>query len=485
MMGKRTALARLVCVVIVFSSTACGGDDGQLNRIGQDQETSPGDNGPERETIPAADGPLPANRLSPEHFTYLGAFRLPDEFSWGALGMSYYPDGDDGAGSLFVTGFQGLLDGSSEPCYEGSTGCSGYFAEVTIPSPAVNADWQSLPMAEFLQGMTVFDGGLVQTVHEAYSFVSDIAYLQTADGERLVGSLDEWYPEGSFGDDTFPTIWTNNLDGSDPQGMFYVGPDQPPFHGIKMGSYLFTVPQHYADQYLDGRTLVTGRARGTAPPDSEGLNGEGSIAGGSQGPTLFAFSPPEPGQSSGELDALPMLYYRVRYPGCAGPDIGVGEAAVDCDFSGFSMCDDWTGAAFLQSGDRAAIAIAGLVGTTNCYYCGDPVDDSECEADVRADGCPYTCDEGRGYHCGPYFRQVLLYDTEELGRAAQGEVDPWSILPYAVWEPEEFFIQGAACSNLGGMAYDLENGRLFLIERGLGGADWNAAVVHVWAVRGE
>jgi hypothetical protein len=432
--------------------------------------------------MPGSDGPLPANRLSPEHFTYLGAFRLPDEFAWGALGMAYYPDGDGGAGSLFVTGFQGLLDGSGEPCYEGSSGCNGYFAQVAIPTPEVNADWESLPMAEFLQEMTVFDGGLVQTVHEAYSFVSDIAYVQMASGERLIGSLDEWYPEGSFGDDTFPTIWTNNLDGSDPQGMFYVGPDQAPFHGIKMGSYLFTVPQNYADQYLGGRMLVTGRSRGTAPPDSEGLEGEGSIAGGSQGPTLFAFSPPQAGQSNGELDALPMLYYRVRYPGCAGPDIGIGGEDVDCDFPGFSMCDDWTGAAFMQAGDRAAIAIAGLVGTTNCYYCGDPVDDSECEAKVGVEVCPYTCDEGRGYHCGPYYRQVLLYDTEQLGRAALGEVEPWSVLPYAVWEPDEFYIQGAACSNLGGMAFDMDNGRLFIIERGLGGVDWNAAVVHVWDV---
>jgi hypothetical protein len=51
-----------------------------------------------------------------------------------------------------------------------------------------------------------------------------------------------------------------------------------------------------------------------------------------------------------------------------------------------------------------------------------------------------------------------------------------------VWEPDEFYIQGAACSNLGGMAFDMDNGRLFIIERGLGGVDWNAAVVHVWDV---
>jgi hypothetical protein len=433
-------------------------------------------------------GLVPTNALLPEDFTYQGAFRLPDDFAWGALGMSYYPAGDGGAGSLFLTGFQGLLDGNFEPCYEGSRGCNGYFGEVDIPTPAQAGNWEDLPTASFIQEMAVFDGGLVQTVHEAYSFVSDIAYVpaqgsQTSD--KLYGSLNEWYPEGSFGDDSFPTIWFSNLDGSDAQGVFHVGQEQPPFHGIKMGSYLFSVPQAYADRYLGGRTLVTGRARGTSPPDSEGLGGEGSIAGGSQGPTLIAFRAWDSDNPSGDLDALPMLYYRVKYPGCAGPDIGIGGQPVNCDFPDFSMCDDWTGAAFIQAGDRATIAIAGLKGSTNCYYCGDPVDDSECHADPLPGECNITCNEERGYHCGPYRRQVLLYDTEALGQAALGEIDPWSVLPYALWEPEELYLENPCCSNMGGMAFDPTGGRAFLVERGLGGVDWNAAVVHIWTVNPE
>ncbi len=432
--------------------------------------------------------PIPAHRLMPEHFTYQGAFRLPDEFAWGALDLAYYPSGDGGRGSLFVTGFQGLLDANLEPCYEGSRGCNAYFGEVSIPAPTQAANWEDLPMASFVQGMAVFDGGLVQTVHEAYTFVSGIAYVpaqgsQTSD--KLYGSLNAWYPEGSFGDSTFPTIWFSELDGSQARGMFHVGPPEPPFHGIKMGAYLFTVPQAYADRYLGGRTLVTGRARGTAPPDSEGLAGEGSIAGGSQGPTLIAFRAWETEHPSGNLDALPMLYYRVRYPGCAGPDIGVGGQATDCDFPGYTMCDDWTGAAFLQAGDRAAIAIAGLKGTTNCYYCGDPVDDSECHVRPLPGECDRMCDESRGYHCGPYLRQILLYDTVQLGEVALGEREPWSVLPYAIWQPPELYLPNPTCANLGGMAFDPIGGRMFLVERGLGGADRNAAIVHVWSVTAQ
>ncbi len=430
-------------------------------------------------------GPVPANRLMPEDFVYQGAFRLPDEFAWGALGLSYYPNGYDGSGSLFVTGFQGLLDGNYEPCYEGSTGCSGYFAEVAIPTTNTASNWESLPVAKFLQEMSIFDGGLVQTVHEAYSFVSDIAFAHTQSGDKLYGSLDEWYPEGSFGDATFPTIWFSDLDGTNARGMFHVGPEEPPYHGRKMGSYLFTVPQNYADQYLGGRTVITGRARGTPLDEAPGTDAEGSIAGGSQGPTLFAFRVWDSDDPVENLDALPLLYYRVKYPGCAGPDIGVGGEPTDCDLPGFNMCDDWTGAAFLQSNDRSAIAIAGLKGTTNCYYCGDPEDDSECGVDPLPGECDLYCNESRGYHCGPYTRQVLLYDTEELGQVALGEADPWSVLPYAVWEPGELLLPNPCCWNMGGMAFDMENGRLFITERGLGEGEMNAAVVHVWTVSVE
>ncbi|MFN2299515.1 MAG: hypothetical protein ACK2UB_11760 [Anaerolineales bacterium] len=428
-------------------------------------------------------GQVAAGRLMPEDFSYAGAFRLPDEFNWGALGMSFYPGGNGGAGTLFVTGFEGLLTEAGEQCFEGMTGCNGYFAEMSIPAPERSDDWENLPVADFLRGMSVFDGGLVQSVSEAYAFVSDIAYVPRQGGQtsdKIYGSLNSWYPEGSHGDDTFPTIWFSDLDGGGTQGLFHVGPKAPPFHGRKMGSYLFTVPQAYADRYLDGRILVTGRARGTAPSGSAGMEGEGTIAGGSQGPTLIAFRAWETDTASGDLDALPMLYYRVKYPGCAGPDIGVGGTATDCDLPGYSMCDDWTGADFLQAGDRSAIAVAGLKGATNCYYCGDPEDDSECETAPLAGECDRTCDESRGYHCGPYRRQVLFYDTEALGQAALGAVDPWTTLPYAVWEPEELFLPNPCCFNFGGMAFDSGAGRLFLIERGLGEGEMNAAVVHVW-----
>ncbi len=427
-----------------------------------------------------------SDRLRPADLVYQGAFRLPDDFNWGARGMSWRPDGDGGRGSLLLTGFQGLLTAGGEQCYEGLAGCAAYFGEISIPTPARAANWEDLPVASLIRGPLPFDGGLAATVHQANAFVADIQYVPrqgSQTGDKLYGSLDEWYPEGDYGDSSFPTIWFSNLDGTGAQGMFHVGlQGNPLYHGRKMGEYLFSVPAWYANLYLGGRTLVTGRSRGTPLPDTTD-----ATAGGSQGPTLFAFQPWQMDNPSGDLDALPLLYYRSFYPGCAGPDIGVGGEAVQCDYPGFSMCDSWNGGIFAEKGSKRAIMLLGHKGTTNCYYCGDPIDDSECTKSDPGNECRLYCQEDRGYHCGPYSRQVIFYDVDALGAAARGQTQPWTVLPYETWEPTEFYLQpvgGNVCGDVGGMAFDPDGGRIFMVERGLGGFDAdNSPVVHVWSIR--
>lgn len=425
-----------------------------------------------------------SERLLPEHLTYQGAFRLPDEFSWGARGASFSP-----SGTLLVTGPELLIGDGGEPCsYDGVSGCQAYYGEVTVPAPVPSADWEALPAAALTRPLTAFDGGLVRNMHPSHSFVntfvSGIEYVPrrgSQSTDKIYGSVDAWYTEGDFGNASFPTVWFSNLDGSSAQGLFHVGPSTDAlFHGRKSGTYLFSIPQWYADQHLGGRTLMTGKSRGTATDMAPGLDGDGAVEGGSQGPTLLAFAPRDTDSASGDLDARAILYYRVKYDACAAPDVGVSGETLSCDFPGFSMCDTWTGGGFLESGNRTAVVLLGWKGSTNCYYCGDPEDDSECHVPQSewAQDCSVQCNESRGYHCGPYERQVIFYDTSELGASAAGTRDPWSVLPYHTWRPTEFFLQGNTCFDVGGMAVDREGGRLFMIEKGLGSD--NAAVVHVW-----
>jgi hypothetical protein len=408
------------------------------------------------------DGSVPAERLQPADFTYQGAFRLPGEFNWGARGLCFRAG--SGGGALLVTGFELVSDPAHPgPCDDAGWDCQAFYGEVIIPTPAREANWEDLPEAAFIRPLTAFDGGLAATVTRPNVYVNDLEFVPrrgTQTQDKLYGSLILWYAEGDLGEATFPTIWFANLDGSGARGLFHVGPHETPFHGRKMGAYLFTVPDWYADAYLGGRTLVTGRSRGTpvglAPV---------TAAGGSQGPTLFAFRAWDSDDPSGDLDALPMLYYRVAFPGCAGPNVG---DPANCDYPDFTMCDDWTGGVFVDDGTRRAIMLLGYKGLGSNCYDEPPV---EC----------HDCNDNHGYHCQPYERQVIFYDVNALGRSARGEQEPWTVVPYTIWRPAEFYLQENPCWNAGGMTFDAAGRRLFMAERGLGG-DTNAVVVHVWSL---
>jgi hypothetical protein len=384
---------------------------------------------------PVAEAPGDSSHLQPTDFVYQGAFRLPEDFDWGARGLSYYPLGDGGVGSLLVTGPESH---------------TADFGEVGIPVPVIEADWQKLPVAPLLRPLTNFDGNLIEDqIDSTTTYVGSIEYVpkqgsQTSD--KIYGSADWWY---AVMDETFPTIWFSELDGSNPRGLFHVGEQAPPFHGNRTGDYLFKVPQWYADQYLGGRFLITGKSRGTST--------------GSQGPAMYAFRPWDTENPSGNLDAIPLVWYRFIYPECAGPNVGEKSA---CDYPEFTMCDKWLGASFIESGDRRAIVMLGVKGLGDNGY-GQPTN-------------PDACNPYQGYHCDPLERQVIFFDVNELGQAALGNRDPWSVAPYAIWKPETFYLQGHTCGETGDMAFDPVSGRVFMVEKGIG--DNNSAVVHVWTV---
>ncbi len=116
----------------------------------------------------------------------------------------------------------------------------------------------------------------------------------------------------------------------------------------------------------------------------------------------------------------------------------------------------------VRSGQLCCWGIQGL--GSNCYdeppvQCNDP------------------CSQNHGYHCQPYERQVIFYDVKQIGKTALGQQDPWAVLPYTIWRPSEFYLDGGTCWNAGGMAYDTQNKRLFMAERGLGESEMNAIVV--------
>ncbi len=394
------------------------------------QPSAPWQSGP----TPGPAGPAPTSaaggRLAPSDLGYVGAFRLPDAFAWGARGLAYH---HAGAGALLVTGHD------QRPAE---------FAPVTIPQPVRARQPEQLPVAQLLAPVRPFDGTILEGVADT-AIVGGIEVVPRTGSQRsekLYGAINNWY---GVTEESHPTVWMSELDGSSPRGPFHVGPRTPDFHGNQSGDFLFQVPSDYAARYLGGRVLVTGKSRGAFH--------------GSQGPTLMAFRPFDQDAPSGDLDAVKMLAYRIKFPACAGPNVGDPRA---CDFPGFTMCDQWEGASFVNTPSRNAILIAGRKGLGPNRY-GEPPAGS--------------CGESKGYHCDPYERQVLFFDVDELGAVALGQRPPWSVLPYAVWRPSELLLQGHTCAEMGGMAYDPWGRRLFMIEKGIGGD--NGAVVHVWTAQ--
>lgn len=377
-----------------------------------------------------------STRLQPADLVYQGAFALPDDFGYGAEGISYYPEGDAGSGALFVTGHV------NQPAV---------FAVADLPAPVIEDNWEALPMANMLTDMNSFDGNLIEEqLDSGTTYAGGIEYVPAAGdqtGDKLYGSADWWY---AVTGESFPTVWMAELDGSDPRGLFHVGPWEFPYHGNRIGDYLFTLPDWYADQYLGGRNLVSGKSRGAF--------------GGSMGPTLFAFRPWEVENPGGDLDAVPMLWYRELYPECAGPNLGDKSK---CDYPDFTMCDEWTGGAFVEVGESRAVLIYGVKGLGGNDY--------------GAPSSPDACSMYQGYHCDPFERQVTFYDIDELAAVASGARDAWTVVPYAIWRPDELLLgdeNGHTCGGTGGMAVDAAGQRLFVVEKGFGGN--NGAVVHVW-----
>jgi hypothetical protein len=378
-----------------------------------------------------------AEDLQTSDLVYAGAFRLPSGFDYGARGMSFRAAGDGGRGALIITGFDQAL---------------GEWAEVSIPTPGYG-DWTLLPEASLLSGFVEFDGSLIESTTIAEETraggVECIAARGSQSSDLCYWSAEWWYNTAAT---DYPAIGMSAPDGSNPRGMWHVGPTgDPVFHGSRHGAYMFSAPDWYTRNVLGGRSIMVGMTR------------EAGCCGSSQGPSLFAFRPWEVDDppAGGDLDALALVYYPMIYPDCAGPNTG---DPAQCAYPDYRACDIWNGGAFVESGLRSAVLIIGIKAYGSNEY---------------GPGTPDQCNPYQGYHCDPLEAQVVFYSTDDIAEAAAGSRAPESIVPYAIWRPAE--LASVACADVGSMAFDRSGARLFLIEKGFG--DNCSAVVHVYTVQ--
>ena len=214
--------------------------------------------------------------VQPDDFEYLGAFRLPEDaerpraFAYGGEAMTFNPAGDpDGAddgypGSLYVMGHPRLAYGELP---DGSQ-----VAEISIPTPVIADSASELDQASFVQGFADVAAGRFAGLDEIPR--AGMEYLDRPEtGPRVHLSWGQHLQDDSATDVASHAYFSPDLSAPDMQGPWFIG-DQSP-HSVN--DYLFEIPAEWAERYVEGRPLATGRYR------------DGGWGG--MGPQLFAYTP--------------------------------------------------------------------------------------------------------------------------------------------------------------------------------------------------
>jgi len=404
--------------------------------------------------------PIPAGSLiRPDDLVYRGFFRLPSgsgESNWeySGQGLTYYPGGDpageaDGfPGSLFGFGHDHQLQVS----------------EISIPAPVISGNLADAPTAATLQAFTDLTEG-VFPIEQMTLPRAGLAYLSHPE-PRL------HFTFGQHFQDFEPSHGWAGLDLSQPdaRGAWLFGE----YSNYVTNDYLFEIPSSWAEAITPGPMLASGRAR------------EGLWSG--RGPALFAYNPagvgnpPVPGETLSGI--LPLLLYGEQLLG--QPDIvsDPSQSVID-----YHEADHWWGGAWLTAGDAAAVVLAGTkaVGEEWYGFANGVVWEHDC-AGSQPPTCPDVPEwpfDDRGFWAEDFQAQMIFFDPAELAAVARGEMDSWVPQPYVTLVLDQYLLAPELDPAIykrdlvGAMAFDRENGLIYLTERL---ADEYKSLIHVWEI---
>jgi hypothetical protein len=189
------------------------------------------------------------------------------------------------------------------------------------------------------------------------------------------------------------------------------------------GGYMAPIPSEW--QSLLGAPYLTGQAALSI------------ISRTSSGPAAFGFDPNQLG--SGAAPAVPYVYYPLEHP--------LGNIAQRNPY--FNGNTEIKGIVFVP-GTRSVLFF-GDHGTGDVYY-GEPEDAND----------PYR--GGKGWHSvnGEYAYQVWAYDVEDFVAVKNGQMQPWDVRPYQIWNFDFPVFDGS--KHLGGAAFDPATNRLYITQ---------------------
>lgn len=423
------------------------------------------------QAIPVADAstseelladPPATDLISPQDLQYMGAFRLPEgsnESTWEYSGyaMTFYPAGDPTGpadttpGSLFILGHDQQQ----------------MVSELAIPQPIISdsKNLEELNTAETLQPFADITNGMFGYLEIPRA---GLAYLPDPDGLSAGLLHFAWgqhlqYFEASHG-------WSG-IDLSDPQpaGPWHFGD----YTNYISNDYLFEIPPEWAASIGADYRLASGRFR------------DGQWSG--LGPALLAYAPfpaTAPAAAGTTITTIkPLLLYGSTLAEI--PEIQLDE---NVRMESFSEPDEWSGAAWLTTADQAAVIFVGTKAIGRSWYgFGNgvefPISEDPNTVYPEVPDWPH---DSRGYWSEEIAGQILFYNPHDLVAVANGTMQSGEPQPYAVLDLNPYLYDPGfdyeADKNyvLGAVAFDRENGILYIVERR---ADEEKSIIHVFEIQ--
>ncbi len=396
--------------------------------------------------------------INPAGFVYMGAFRLPDDFSYAGEALAYNRDGDGGpSGAGAQDGYKGALNVTNLNQMD-----QGFVAEFSIPAPVISPskNLEELNTAVLLNQPVNIRPANVNSWPYVDIWRTGLTYVP---GERrLYSSWGFHYQVGGEKTASISCCSADNLASSEKLGAWFVGSSvQPPVDAM-LNEYLFSLPQTWANANTNGRALVTGRCR------------DGGLSG--LGPTLYAVNllgantPPAPGA---QLDCSTLLKY--------GSVEGTNEYEFPNSIDGYKLCDAWRDVAWISAGNQAAVVFTGVKGLGNNWYGyqGEKMLHDWVIADTPYPDFFATDPDGKGWRANNYQPMAILFNPSDLAAVANGTMNSYQPQPYAVIRFDTSLFWGAG-RIIHSASYDAENRLLYVTE--FGAPSDGRLIIHVWKV---
>lgn len=377
--------------------------------------------------------------VRPRHLRYSGAFRFPadesNDYAYGGTSIGYNP----ARNSLFARGHD---------WYQ-------LVGEISIPTPVISSDYDSLPVASALQNQRDITEGHLGDVGEDGSAMDGCKVGgMLVYGDRLIGTAYAYYDAGG---NARRSHFSSGLDfslGGDFSGMHAVGEWNPGF----VAGYMALVPPRW-QAALGGPAL-------------SGLDGVPIVSRTSYGPTVSVFDP----ALLGTVDPVPaalLVGYTYEHS-----TLGTWGNSTERNPQ-FNQASGSSGIVFPFGSDSLLFFGTSGLGIP-CYGQGT--------SDRSLDRTPVPGTDGevlyvydpiggaKGCHAYPYGAYVWAYRAADLARVASGGARPWDLIPYATWELE-LPLGPEGGKILCGAAYDPSTDRIFLSQYNAQDA---SPVIHVF-----